>query len=423
MRALIVGDNRENIAKVRNILHRSGFDDHAMDEVSLDGAAESAGQARRDFVVLLLSPDGPRNLLVLREIRSIASAAILAIGPANDPKFILSALHEGADEYLDQAELETELRSTLVRLKSKRMPEDAGGPIIGVLAASGGSGASTLAANLATALAERHRRTALFDLCLAAGDQSVLFDLKPTHTIADLCRHCERMDQSMFQQSLASHRSGVSLLAAPSKRSDITEVTPQGVRRALGIARASFPYVVMDLDRAMGPEQRVAVVQADVVLLVVRLDMISLRNTRRMLDQIHEMGIADSRIRLVVNRHRQPKELPPGKAEQALGINVLQFVPNDVASVNLASHRGIPVVLERPRSKMARSIRSLAESLANLHRHHLHNGHLQNGSPEGTLLPPDQPLGEVGDHAHFARFRVPQDPPTKDMLPDGMVSQ
>ena len=42
-------------------------------------------------------------------------------------------------------------------------------------------------------------------------------NLKPRHSIADLCHNIDKLDQKMFEQSLIEHPSGVFVLAAPKR--------------------------------------------------------------------------------------------------------------------------------------------------------------------------------------------------------------
>ena len=105
----------------------------------------------------LLTPDPERALAVMRDIRRRTAARILAVGPATDTKLVLRAMREGASEYLDQGELQAELSEALQRLEAS----GTAGRIIALLAPSGGSGASTLAVNVATVLAQKHSRCAL----------------------------------------------------------------------------------------------------------------------------------------------------------------------------------------------------------------------------------------------------------------------
>jgi pilus assembly protein CpaE len=366
MRTLIVGDNDVMVAKARTIVARSGLECRSPDVVPLQSAADSASGVRSALIVLIMSGDPQRAMEVLRDIHTIAESTIVAVGPASDPQFILRALREGAHEYLDERELESQLQATLVRIKVKKTSASDRGRVIGVLGACGGCGSSTLAANLAVALAKRHERAMLIDMRLTSGDQTVLLDLKPVHTLVDLCRNVERMDQGLLQRSLVCHSSGVHLLAAPRTLPELAHVSPQAVRQVLRLARTQFPVVVADLDRSYGREQTAVILQTDVILLVLRLDMSSLRNGKRLLDHLNGLGIPAGAIKVVVNRYGQPKEISPRRAEQALGVDLFYQVPNDPKRMNLSTNNGIPVILARPWSRVARRLTGLAQAVSDL---------------------------------------------------------
>jgi pilus assembly protein CpaE len=147
----------------------------------------------------------------------------------------------------------------------------------------------------------------------------------------------------------------------------------------LALARSVFPYVVVDLDHSFRDDQTKVLHQADIILVVLRLEFASLRNTRRTLDHLEQMGIPRDRLRLVVNRYGQPKEVPAAKAEEALGVKIFHFVPDDPKTVNRANNNGVPMVLEAPSAKVSRSLTRLATSV---------NGHHKaQASPSGTRTP------------------------------------
>jgi pilus assembly protein CpaE len=242
------------------------------------------------------------------------------------------------------------------------------GRVIALLGASGGSGSSTLAANIATVLAREHQRSLLVDLRLESGDLATLLDLKPTHTLADLCQNAARMDRVMFERSLTPHASGVHLLASPHSFADVGYVNADGVRHALTLARTLFPYVVVDLDHPSHEEQLQALRQADVILLVFRLDFTALRNTRRTLDYLTETGLGHERVQLVVNRYGQAKELAYAQAEEALSRKIAHYIPDDPKTINQANNHGAPAVLEYPSAKVSRSFTRLAQSVNGRHK-------------------------------------------------------
>ncbi len=332
--------------------------------VPFDQAEAVLGRERVDMLVVVLSPAPDAGLDLVRKLRHRVCGPVLAVGQASESKLILRALHEGADHYLDEADLETQLEAVLLRLHGREeTTTKPTGRLVSVLGASGGCGTSTLAVNLATVLARQHGRCALIDLKPGVGDLAALLDLRPEHSLADLCLNSARMDRAMFEAALVAHASGVHLLAPPQMYEDIRLVTPKGVHKTLALAREIFPLSVADLEDCFHEEQVIALRQADLVLLVFRLDFPALRNTRRILDYFEQINIPDDRVRLVINRYGQAKELPVSEAEEALGRKVAYYIPDDPKTVNGANNMGVPVVLKTPSSKVAQSMAAVAGAL------------------------------------------------------------
>ncbi len=334
--------------------------------LSFEQAEESLARVRVSMLVVVLSPAPDRALNLLRKIRALSAGPVLAVGLASDSKLILRALHEGADHYVDEADLENQLESVLLRLQIK---EDAArqpaGHVIGLLGASGGSGASTLAVNLAGVLARDLGRCALIDLKPGVGDLAALLDVKPAHNLADLCLNAGRMDRAMFESALVPHASGIHLLAPPQMYEDIRLVTAQGVNKTLLLARDTFRFTVVDLEDCYHEEQVAVMRQAEIILLVLRLDFTSLRSTKRILDYLDQAGIGGERVRLTINRYGQAKELPLSQAEDALGRKIAFLIPDDPKNINAANNAGEPVVFRTPSAKVAQSIVQLAHALVN----------------------------------------------------------
>jgi pilus assembly protein CpaE len=122
-----------------------------------------------------------------------------------------------------------------------------------------------------------------------------------------------------------------------------------------------FPQLVVDLEDCFHEEQVTALEQATGVLLVSRLDFTSLRNARRALDHFTKLGVARTRVKVIVSKSGQPSELPIEEAEDALGEKLSRFVPYDPATVNAANNSGVPAVIKNPKSKMAHAIRELSK--------------------------------------------------------------
>jgi pilus assembly protein CpaE len=332
--------------------------------VTFDKAEEVLLRDRVDMLVVVLSPTPDNALALLRKLHGHVAGPVLAVGQTDDSKLILRALHGGADHYLDEADLESQLQVVFQRLHGRE--EGSGKPtgqLISVLGASGGCGTSTLAVNLATVLAGTEGRCALIDLKPGVGDLAALLDLRPEHSLADLCLNAGRMDLAMFEAALVAHDCGVHLLAPPQVYEDIRVVTPKGVHKTLTLARETFPFTVVDVEDCFHEEQVIALRQADVILLVFRLDFTALCNTRRILDYFEQIDLAGDRVRLVINRYGRAKEIPAAEAEDALGCKAAHYIPDDPRTINGANNTGEPAVLKAPSSKVAQSIAALAASL------------------------------------------------------------
>ena len=328
MHAFVVGDHDRTARQVRLLLLQEGHECPAENLLLVDLAADRLSQAQPELVVVALGPTPDRALELIGQVRSaVARCPIVAVGPTADARLVIQTLRAGAGDFVEESHLADELPIALRRLQDLAGTQGEPAKTIAVLAPNGGSGSSTLAVNIAASLADKYKSVLLLDLKLQTGDLAALLDLKATHTLADLCQHADRMDRSIIERSVARHASGVDLLAPPQFYSDAVAVTPEGVRQALKLARTMYPFIVVDVDHSFAPEQVQVLRQADVILLVLRLDFASLRNVGRTLDYLKQLGIEKDRPG-GGEPVRQSKEVLPGKAEEAWDQDA-HYVPED----------------------------------------------------------------------------------------------
>jgi len=364
MSVYIVSEDEAISSRIRSVLKFHKADCPSSHVLPIDQAAPRlSGEANVDLIVAALPADRERGLGPLPELARIAPGRLLVVGPTSDSRLVLGALRRGGNDYVDSADLEAELDAALGRMAEATSKSAAPGRLIAVLGPSGGSGSSTIAANLAASLAGGSRPVCLFDMKLESGDLAALLDLRPSFTIADICKNAGRLDKAMFERSLATHDSGARLLAAPANLADVRAVRAEGVSQALGVARTMFPLIVADLDHSFRDEQTAILRQAEAVLIVFRLDFASLRNVNRTIEHLNTLSIPRDAVRLVVNRSGQPGEVPASKAEEALRDKIACFIPDDPKLVNRANNLGVPVVIEAPKSKVALSLAALAKSV------------------------------------------------------------
>ena len=363
MHAMVIGYNDRVSDVIRGVLVKHNYACEAHDVISLSHAASAVPRDAK-LVVIHISADPDRALVLLSQLRRVTIGRIIAVGPNGNAKLILQTLQGGAEHYLDEAEVEQQLRDALVNLESLRsLALHEPGRSVCIIKSSGGSGCSTLAANLAVLIAQEHKKCALLDFDLASDDLTALLNLKPAATLADLEKYSDKMDRSVFERSLTQHETGVSLLASSRFRDDVSQITPRCIREVLDWAQTLFPYVVVDIGQPSHESEVRSARTAAVILLVFRLDFTSLRNVKREVEWLENNSIGRERVVLVVSRSGQPKELSASEAEESLGMKITYYIADDPKAANEANNKGIPMVLDAPRSRATNSIALLANGL------------------------------------------------------------
>jgi pilus assembly protein CpaE len=361
MLILLACDCPIKAARLRQALERLGYDCPLGNVVPV----EAAGNARQkpDLLILVLPAEQEQAHAVVKRLRESVDVPILAVG-ARDPNLILIALRAGANDFVDGAgDLESELKAALTRLSAtSARGRSSRGQLVTVVAASGGTGRTLMATNLAVTLAKAHGRCILLDFDLGAGDVATLLDLKPRHTVADLCRNLDKLDQKMFEQSLLEHATGVNVLAAPESWDAVADVTVEGLERILKYGRTLFPTVVVDLDAFWLSEYAHLLQESSKILLLCRLDLSTIRNTRRALDYFDHIHVDRDRVMVIAARCGRAKEISVGQAESVLNVRIEHSVPEDASTANSCVNCGVPLVVESPTCSIAKAIASIAKS-------------------------------------------------------------
>ncbi len=194
MRTLLVSKNPLDAlsSQVRTMLQRR-VDAQGPTTISFDGFGKKSLPGNMGLTVVVVAGEIEKGLEMLRQVRQVIQGHVMALGPANEPRLILRALQSGADYFVDQDAFEQELEAGLARLKVKQESQIRSGRLLAVLSAAGGTGASTLAANIAAVLAREGKKCALVNLKPGRGDLASLLDLRPQFTVADLCQNVERL--------------------------------------------------------------------------------------------------------------------------------------------------------------------------------------------------------------------------------------
>jgi MinD-like ATPase involved in chromosome partitioning or flagellar assembly len=235
------------------------------------------------------------------------------------------------------------------------------GRLITVFSSKGGCGKTTLATNLAAALADRGRRdVCLVDLDLAFGDVAVALQLFPAHTIADAVTLGDNIDFRALQTLLTPHSPGLMTLVAPREPGSAESVPASLVAHILEVLRERFDYVVVDTPSAFDHHVLAAFNISDLVALITILDVPAVKNLKLTLETLDLLNFPREKWRIVLNRADPKVGLSIAEVEKTLHSQIAVQIPSS-RDVPAARNRGVPIVLDDPRHPVSSAIRSFTE--------------------------------------------------------------
>ena len=333
--------------------------------------ADVVAQTKPDIGLVAIDDDPEKALsLVTRLSESSPDCSVLVVSTSSDGNLILQAMRSGAKEFLTQPMRIEDLIAALGRISERRLGrgenKPRGSQVIAVAGAIGGVGTTSIAVNLGCALAEKAENTvALVDLDLCLGDADVFLDAIPDYTLVDVAQNVTRLDFTLLKRSLTKHSSGLFLLPRPVQLEDIALITPEDLQRVIGLLKATFTHLVLDLSKSYSSIDLVALEMAHHILLVTQLDLPCLRNVVRLMMSFGEMqGIAD-RVKIVVNRSGlENGQITLKKAQETIGKEIFWQLPNDYRTMIAARNNGVPLVEQSPKAAITQSIAALAEGLS-----------------------------------------------------------
>src|SRR4051812_4183924 len=331
--------------------------------------ADVVAQTHPDIGIVAIDHNPEKALQLVTQLHEASpQCSILVTSSSTDGNLILRAMRAGVKEFLLQPVRIEDLVSALERISDQRFGRGDKGArtstVIAVAGATGGVGTTSVAVNLGCALAADEKNSvALIDIDLCLGDADVFLDTIPDYTLVDVAQNVTRLDFTLLKRSLTKHASGLYLLPRPVQLEDMALIKPDDLRRVIGLLKATFTHLIIDLSKGFSAIDMVALEMANHILVVTQLDLPCLRNVVRLMMSFGQMETIKDKVKIIVNRVGLDNHIGLKKAQETIGREIYWQLPNDYRVMVEVRNNGVPLIEQAPKAAITQSMIGLAERL------------------------------------------------------------
>jgi len=295
--------------------------------------------------VIILETEGRVDILAgLDQLATVCDAGtrVVVIGKVNDVVLYRELVRRGVSDYVIGPVAPLDVVRSVCGLFST--PEaKAVGRVIAIVGAKGGVGASTIAHNVAWAIArDLSLDSVVADLDLAFGTAGLDYNQDPPQGIADAVFSPDRIDTAFVDRLLSKCTDHLSLLAAPATLDRIYDFGAEAFDAIFDTLRSTMPCIVLDVPHQWtGWTQRV-LLGADDILIVAAPDLANLRNTKNIFDHIKSARPNDRAPLYCLNQVGIPKrpEIKSAEFAKAIESEPIAMIPFDAQMFGSAANNG-----------------------------------------------------------------------------------
>lgn len=355
------------------------------EDISVVGEAESGDEALKmaatlhpDVVLMDINMPGMDGIMASEAISTqMPDTAIVIISIQGEPEYLKKAMAAGARDYLVKPFSSSDLADTIRRVSNTYKmraarsatppvnvtlpePDPPAKKVVVFFSSKGGVGRTTLACNLAVCLAqETQKKVALADFDLQGGDVTVMLNLSPKGTIAELAQEEDRLEFSLVNSYLAPHMSGLKILPAPTRPEQAEVVTAGHVEEILNLLKTYFDIVIVDTSPLFNDLNLSVLEIASDILLIFTRDLPSIKHVKTDLEVLDTLNLS-GKVKLVLNQSTLDYGIKISDLEKSLNTSPVATLPYDEKTVLSSINKGHPFVLTQANSKITQNIKAFA---------------------------------------------------------------
>jgi pilus assembly protein CpaE len=347
-------------------------------------AAIEAYRAAPTPNVVVLETDGRTDILGgLDQLATVCDSGtrVIVIGRINDVMLYRELVRRGVSDYVIAPVTTIDVVRSICNLFSAPEAKSVG-RIIAVVGAKGGVGASTIAHNVAWAIArDLAMDSVVADLDLAFGTAGLDYNQDPPQGIADAVFSPDRIDTAFIDRLLSKCTDHLSLLAAPATLDKVYDFGVEAFDAIFDTLRASMPCIVLDVPHQWSGWTKRALVSADDILIVAAPDLANLRNTKNIFDLLKASRPNDRAPLYCLNQVGVPKrpEINASEFAKAIETQPIVTIPFDPQMFGSAANNGQMIAEVSANHRTTEMFLQIAQRLT---------GRSESKKPKGSLLAP-----------------------------------
>lgn len=374
---LVVDDDVDTLRLVGLMLQRQGYT--ILTANNGQQAINMAIEEQPDLILLDVMMPGMDGYEVTRHLRgdpNTTDIPIIMFTAKTQLDDKVTGFEAGADDYLTKPtqprELFAHVKAVLARsMKSRKTTKPPAfgelerGKVIGVLAAKGGLGVSTMVTNLGIALHKKTlQSTIIAEFRPGQGSIGLSLGYVRPDTINNLMEiTISELSPRDIKNCLVSHSSGIKLLLASYQPKDaryiiFTEAFETIVKNLSTMAK----YIILDLGPSLPPITEQTLGQCDELLVIIEPIPVTITQTRELLAELNARGFKQEQTKIILVNHTEADYLmTPTQVQEQLGANIDQVCTPATEILYQATANHTPIVINQPDSQTTQQFYKIAE--------------------------------------------------------------
>lgn len=373
----------EQRTEVRTALAALG--DPPLDIAEFEPDTDTSDLPPADVTMVVFNGDQDLALGYLqRESQLRPAPLVFALLEERSPELMKRVLRAGAEELLFLPLEPGDVTRALLKISEarRRVDHHEGGQIISLVSLVGGTGVTSLAANLALALRYvMDKKVGVVDLDLQTSGLAVFLNLEPERTIMALTEGTKKLDSIQLEGALSKHASGVYLMAAPKRIEDSELVTDAAVGEMLDLMRQLFDYVIVDCGTHIDANSVAAWERSKHLFYVLDQSIGAARCAWRFVDLIQRLGLRNVEPAFVLSRHVLNHPISEDQLSHTLAQPIFAKIPRDEKILERIQLSAQDLWQVAPNSPLAKSVEEIARRVASSNP-----DAALDGAPEGSIV-------------------------------------